>query len=276
MTGPTRRRTRLTDRETEERMLSAAVGMVSESGLTVSLEHLGFEDVIRRAGVARSAVYRRWPCKDLFFSDLLRELAASAVPAGAGSRTPVREMAETVASRLYLLATPEGRHRLMSEVIRSNRDFETVRRSASWRTYLAIHATFLSLEDGPLREDVQAVLAGAERGLVERTAAAHRELARLLGFRLRSEAGAGFEALATLLIAALRGILLMDPTMPGLSEDRFEARPFGAIAAAEWSPPTLALGAIEWAFLEPDPEVVWDDERIAEVRDALERMAAGD
>jgi AcrR family transcriptional regulator len=52
-------------------MLDAAGAMIGRTGLTVSLEHLSFEDVIHQAGVARSAVYRRWPYKDLFFSDLL-------------------------------------------------------------------------------------------------------------------------------------------------------------------------------------------------------------
>jgi hypothetical protein len=59
--------------------------MVNRTGLTVSLEHLSVEDVIREAGVARSAVYRRWPYpyKDLFLSDLANELAKAAIPTAA-------------------------------------------------------------------------------------------------------------------------------------------------------------------------------------------------
>jgi hypothetical protein len=56
-------------------MLKAAVAMVNRTGLTVSLDHISFEDVIRDADVSCSAVYRRWPYKDLFFSDLVKELA---------------------------------------------------------------------------------------------------------------------------------------------------------------------------------------------------------
>ena len=55
-------------------MLESAAAMVNQAGLTVSLDHLSFEDLIRDARVSRSAVYRRWPYKDLFFSDLLKEL----------------------------------------------------------------------------------------------------------------------------------------------------------------------------------------------------------
>src|SRR6516164_8119090 len=80
-TGLARRGRRLSDQETEQRMLRAAVAMVSRTGLTVSLDHISFEDIIRDAGVSRSAVYRRWPYKDLFFSDLVRQLARDATPA---------------------------------------------------------------------------------------------------------------------------------------------------------------------------------------------------
>src|ERR1700746_158311 len=79
-TGLARRGRRLSDRETEQRMLQTAVTMVSRAGLTVSLDHISLEEVIREADVSRSAVCRRWPYKDLFFSDLVKELSRSAIP----------------------------------------------------------------------------------------------------------------------------------------------------------------------------------------------------
>ncbi len=57
-TGLARRGRRLTDQETEQRMLRAAVHLVSNTGLTVSLDHISLEDLIRAAGVSRSTVYR--------------------------------------------------------------------------------------------------------------------------------------------------------------------------------------------------------------------------
>src|SRR6185437_6301456 len=79
-TGLARRGRRLPDRETEQRMLRTAVAMVRRDGLTVSLDSISLEDVIRDADVSRSAVYRRWPYKDLFISDLVKELAKNATP----------------------------------------------------------------------------------------------------------------------------------------------------------------------------------------------------
>ena len=159
-TGLARRGRRLSDHETGQRMLAAAVAMVHRTGLTVSLDHISFEDVIRDADVSRSAVYRRWPYKDLFFSDLVKELARDATPPAIAS-DELNLIQQIVAERLDWLETPDGRRRLLLEMFRqlSLLDFETLYRSPEWRTYLALHATFVSLADGDLRDEVQEILA---------------------------------------------------------------------------------------------------------------------
>ena len=81
-TGLGRRGRRLPDEELRRRMLRAAAAMVHRAGLTVSLDHISFEDVIRDADVSRSAAYRRWPYKDLFYGDLIEELAKEGAPPG--------------------------------------------------------------------------------------------------------------------------------------------------------------------------------------------------
>lgn len=272
-TGVARRRRRISDVETEQRMLDAAVAMVNRTGLTVSLEHLSLEDVIRDAGVSRSAVYRRWPYKDLFFSDLLRELARASAPASIpGTEGSFGGVLRVAAERLDWIGTPEGRRALLLEFLRSTQDYETVRQSAEWRTYLALHATFLSLEDGQLRDDVQAALAESERGFISRIAQGHRYLAGLLGYRIRPELDADFDVLATIANANLRGMVLMTPTMPEIAERRFAGDPFGTAAITgpvEWSQPGIVFAGAVLTFVQPDPEVEWDDERIAYVRQAI-------
>lgn len=61
-----------------------------------------------------------------------------------------------------------------------------------------------------------------------------------------------------------------------MATHRTQASPFGAVTEDEWSLPALGLGGIASAFLEPDPEVEWDDQRIAGVRRALSALAAQD
>src|SRR5450755_1781530 len=116
--GLSRRRSRLSDEETEQRMLQAALAMVNQTGLTVSLDHISFEDVIRDARVSRSSAYRRWPYKDLFFSDLLKELAKAATPGLAGDEGTLELVKRVVLAHLDWLETPELRGRLVLELMR--------------------------------------------------------------------------------------------------------------------------------------------------------------
>ena len=271
--GLGRRRQRLSDTETEERMLAAASAMVSRDGLTVSLEHISFEDVIRDAGVSRSAVYRRWPYKDLFFSDLLRELARGASPAiAAGNPDAIDEVRTTLRAHIHWLATPALRRALVGEVLRVGalREFDIFHQSADWRTYLALHATFLSLPDGDLRAEVQAALTESDHALMIRIGGAYEQAAGLLGLRLRPELGATFTTVAILASAALRGLVTMAPANPEIATARLLANPFDAPEPAEWSPPALAVATLVLSFVEPDPDIDWTGKHSAQVLRALE------
>lgn len=270
-----RRQRRLSDDETEERMLEAAVAMINQTGLTVSLDHLSFEDVIRDARVSRSAVYRRWPYKDLFFSDLLKELARAAVPAATTSpETTLVPITRFLFDHFGDLAADEPRRNLVLGLMRqaSVWDLETMHGSTEWRTYLALHATFLSVADETLRGELQAALAESERAFIERIAVSWQFLAGVLGLRLRPEVDASFETIANLVSAVARGLVLMSLASPDVATRPIKARPFGASEEAEWSPAAIALTSIATTFLEADPAVIWDAERLAGIRTTLESV----
>lgn len=257
-------------------MLQAAVATLGRSGLTVSLDHVSLEELIREAGVSRSAVYRRWPYKDLFLRDVVIELAKNAAPGIAEEE--VRLLRRVVAEREAWLDASELRTGLVAELIRQLvlLDFEVLYRSAAWRTYLALNATFLSISDGEAREQVGAALAEAERSHIASVATAWKMMAGLLGFRLRPTVEASFETLATMLDAALRGLVLAALSDPSIVSRRVRARPFGALEEADWSLPALSGANIAWGLLEPDPAVVWDEQRIATVRETLRALEADD
>ena len=268
-TGLARRGRRLPEDETEQRMLRSALAMVHQNGLTVSLEHISFEDVIREADVSRTSAYRRWPHKDLFFSDLVLQLARDPAP---GIVADEMDLIRRIAvGRLDQLADSQARRALVIELFRQLPvlDFETLYASPGWRTYLALHATLLSLTDSGLRSQVQAALAQAEQDHLARVARAWQLMTGLLGFRLRAESGVTFETLAALVNAAMRGLIMTALTVPGIATQRTTARPFDAPEAREWSLPALGLGAIATAFLEPNPDFTWDPERAAAIREAL-------
>ena len=275
-TGLARRERRLSDQETERRMLSAALAIVSRTGLTVSLDHLSFEDIIRDADVSRSAVYRRWPYKDLFFSDLVKQLALDAAPDVAADELAL--MKQIAAAHAGWLETPELRHRLLLDVFRQEAlaNYQDMCESPGWRTYIALHATFMSLADGTLREQVRDALTSCELARNGRIAPAWRQLAGLLGYRLRPGSGVTFETLATMLTATMRGMVIMSLSAPEVGETRVSASPFGAASPDEWSLPALGLAGLAWACLEPDPEAGWDAERVAAARRSLAEWAAPD
>jgi AcrR family transcriptional regulator len=275
-TGFARRSRRLSDQETEQRMLHVAVEMVNRTGLTVSLDHLSFEDIIRDADVSRSAVYRRWPYKDLFFSDLVKELARGATPTIVDDEVAL--MKGVVAEHPDWLETPELRHGLIVELFRQLAllDFRTMYGSAGWRTYFALHATVMSLTGGDLRDEVQKALAQSEQDRNARVANAWEQLAGLFGYRLRPELAATYEAMATLLSASMRGLIIMALATPEIATYRAEASPFGSVGKEEWSLAALGIASVASAYLEPDPTICWDEERLTSVRQALGSWAPPD
>ena len=113
---------------------------------------------------------------------------------------------------------------------------------------------------------LQEALAESERSFVRRIAASWEQIASLFGYRVLPETGLTFEDVATMASADLRGHVVMALASPGTAARRFRGRPFGAGTEAEWSLQSLALGSIASAFLEPDPDVTWDDERVALLR----------
>jgi hypothetical protein len=61
-----------------------------------------------------------------------------------------------------------------------------------------------------------------------------------------------------------------------MATHRTIAAPFGAAAPEEWSLAALGTASIAASFLEPDPAIEWDSERIAHIRQALTQVTAAD
>ncbi|QVQ54735.1 TetR/AcrR family transcriptional regulator [Spiractinospora alimapuensis] len=265
----------MSDQETEQRMLRSAMAMVHENGLTVSLDHISFEDVIRVAGVSRSAVYRRWPHKESFFRELVKELARGDTPdIGAMNPAATDAVRRTILDHLDWLRTPDGRVSLIGEILRNGArdEFGTFLGSPQWRTYIALHATFLSLPAGDFREEVRGALGQSQRRLIDGVATFHAAVMDIVGVRLRPETGATYTTLAELGTALMRGLVVMAASTPHIGTDRVDAAPFGARRTAEWSNPGLGLAALATSLLEADPEVTFDEEHLAHTR---KRLAVG-
>jgi AcrR family transcriptional regulator len=268
------RRRRLSDQESAERMIAAAMEMIRESGLTVSLDHISIEDVVRRADVSRTAAYRRWKYKDDFFADLLRELAHDPHPAATADHARPEELRALVADHLDWVETAEGRARLYAEVLRLTgaRDLTMLATSHRWRSYISLQAAVLSQQESDFRTELQGILAESERRIQRRTAANYAVLAEVFGRRIRPDAAVTFEHIAIMHDSVVNGVALKALTDPGLLTLTIGAPPVAA-SSVPWSIPAAIAFAIEHLYTEPDPAVTWDGQRIAAIQGFLRRAA---
>ena len=140
----------------------------------------------------------------------------------------------------------DGRAPLVAELVRQLAlvDFDILFHSARWRTYLALNATFMSIVDVDVREQVRVALADSEKSQISCVVWRWKRLADLLGYRLRPATGATFETLPTVLTATMRGLVIEALSDPGVFTTRSQAAPFGAVDVADWSLPALALGTV--------------------------------
>gem|GEM_PF-169718 len=244
--------------EVRDRMLAAAHRSLTDAGLAVSADHLLFEDVIVAAGVSRSAAYRLWPSRELFYRDLVIRLAG---PDWAGDGPFDQEsidLAERlVTERLGDLRTPNGRRRLLRDVVRTvvSHNFTAIRASRAWHNVMAIQATLVSMSSEE-RSDLLEALRTSDRQFTAPVVELFRDLALMLGLRLRppyDDFGAvvvmGAAVLEGLTMRALVNAEVIDRTVRVLADDGTEE---------EWSIAALAYFAVIDAAVEPDPAYDFD------------------
>lgn len=189
----TARPARVAAEEVRQRMLDAGRELALEAGAALTIEHLRLEEVIQRARVPRSSVYRLWPYREEYTEDLLCYLA------GPGSsfadRTVFDPETVTVIGRvlqenMHLLATPDGRRSLMGEIIRLSvaRNYAALTESLPWRLQMALMATLGSTRSGAARRHIAAALEDSQRRSRESLVAVLAQIMKVIGLRLRDPA----------------------------------------------------------------------------------------
>jgi AcrR family transcriptional regulator len=186
----TARPDRVSAEEVRQRMLDAGRELALEAGAALTIEHLRLEEVIQRARVPRSSVYRLWPYREEYTDELLCYLA------GEGSWFSDRPLLDpdtftvvkqVIADNAPLLATVEGRRALVCEVVRltTTRNYDSLTESTPWRLHMALVATLGSTRSGQARKRIAAALEAAQLRSRETMVAVLGYLAGVLGLRLR-------------------------------------------------------------------------------------------
>ena len=189
----TARPERVAAEEVRQRMLDAGRELALEAGAALTIEHLRLEEVIQRARVPRSSVYRLWAYREQYTEDLLCYLA------GPGSsfadRTlfdpeTVNVIGRVLTENMHLLATLDGRRSLMCEVVRLSvaRNYAALSESLAWRLQMALMATLGSTRGGMARRRIAAALEASQRRSRESLVAVLAQISQVLGLRLRDPA----------------------------------------------------------------------------------------
>lgn len=226
------KRKTMSEEELTQRMLNSAVEIIQEHGLTVSLDHIEMEALIRLADVPRSSVYKKWKSKDRFLVDLMVALVKPTDGQGAAfDPSTLEASSRVIQENADRLATPEGRDAVMREAIRlgARRNFDALLESPSWQTYVALNVALPVLDDEDARQ-VQGALQAAERHFITSMATFYDKSLPVLGRRTKpgvttsmiAAAGAAVvEGLANRLVS--NGQLISTPIMmPGMDGELVE------------------------------------------------------
>lgn len=205
-------------------MLQAAHDIVVENGMSLSLEELSLEDVMRRASVARSSVYRIWPYKDDFMEDLLCHMAG---PDWYGTANFNQESMDLAASIVRAntdrLGSIEGRSEVVREAVRQAvaANFDSIVSSADWQIYLAIVTTARTTRDAQLRAKIATALNASETRFTSSMADFYQQIAAALGIRMRR--GYRFEHLTLAGSSILEGLAYRAIIGDLIKDDRLES-----------------------------------------------------
>ena len=286
--------------EVRQRMLDAGRELALDMGAALTFEHLRLEEIIQRARVPRSSVYRMWPYKDDYVDDLLCYLA------GPGSvfydRVVFDPETFTVIDQVLtdnkqMLGTEQGRRALLCEVVRlaAVRNYEALSGSNAWRLHMALIATLGKTRSTQAREKIAASLEAAQTRSRDSIVSLFGYLSGVVGLRMRDPARTAehMTLAAGLLVQslALRNVqvqIAVDGTPDASRVDRLLNEPIPGPGLdgepAQWSLVAFGYLAIVDAFAELDPDFVPPDEgltaaagqfhdAVAEHRHAGQRLA---
>jgi len=173
----------------KQRMLEAGRDLALESGAALTIEHLRLEEIILRARVPRSSVYRMWPYKEDYIDDLLCYLAGPGSWFHSSAVFDPETFAvveRVIAENRHLLTTMAGRRALLCEVVRLAvaRNYLALSESPAWRLHTALVTTLGSSRNGKAREKIVAALEEAQLQSRGSMVALFGHLADVIGLRL--------------------------------------------------------------------------------------------
>lgn len=151
--------------------MDAAVQLLEErGGLSARAEVLNLEEVIARAGVSRSAVFRVWRAapthsgrsgpRELFLEELLAHLAGPDFTEASSFDVQTLVVAQQVLDQVRADAPIEARRAALLESVRLGalQNYCALISRQSWKNFVILSLTARSMPEGPQRERVLELL----------------------------------------------------------------------------------------------------------------------
>jgi hypothetical protein len=237
------------------RVLRSATEHVESVGLSLGIDAALIDKLCEDARITTEQFAQIWPSADAFLTDLLCELANQAQIDRADSETLLSTW-QYLSMRVNDLHSPEGRRRVLIDVIRSAAEynFEAVTASSKWRTYAGLSVTILSWPEGEGRTRVLDALRASELSFVETMESFYRNVLPTIGYRLKPVFKNDYQPFVIAAASVIEGLGIVRPTVPALVEAHFDLAVENGTEA--WSVASLAFMGVVDAFIEPDPGFV--------------------
>jgi transcriptional regulator, tetR family len=259
------------------RLLECALDKIRERGLAVTVDHIGFEEVIKAAGVSRATAYRRWPSRQAFLSDVIAAAVQRVrlTPEGVDDVRALKGYLESTA--LDWADAQQRRNAVVALLhIAVQADFERTLGSTDTQTYYGLTATCRNMQDAEVRAAAQAALKSAAARMAGYRSRIYRLLPDRMGYRLAPglDPDTGFDLMSDAAGAMMYGLTVTAYNDPGFATRTFPTAAWGSTEVEEWTAPAHHLVGLVLSYLQPDPDIVWDEDRIARVRGDIAELEA--
>ncbi|QHF22813.1 TetR family transcriptional regulator [Rathayibacter sp. VKM Ac-2804] len=197
---------RLKGSEVRERVLSAAEKLLEQTGLTVGLDHLNMEELIRHVGVPRTSVFKEFGGKESLVTALTIRMIQPEESIGAAFSPETIKAANLVLyANGHRMGTQEGRDAVLREAVRVGalRNYQDVLTSPSWKTYMALSVSLPGLEPSR-RNAILEALQTVEVRFIQRMAEFYASLLKPFNRKVRS--GCSLEQIAAAGSAVVEGL----------------------------------------------------------------------
>lgn len=173
--------------ELRKLVLDTAEEALSETGLTVSLEHLNMEELIRRVGVPRTSTFKEFGGKEGLITALILRMIRPNDSQGASFSPETIEVARRVVSEhSALMVDQDGCNAVMREAVRqgAKRNYDDIVTSTYWKTYTALSVSLPALPP-ERREKVLETLQIVEGRFIETMSTFYDQMLGVLHRRVR-------------------------------------------------------------------------------------------